>query len=239
MRHVQFRVDLPAVLSAGLAGLSQGKSTQKCRQRRRKCIFPNLETDSSSKTSAQHVFGCIQTDPVCICSVLYSLRPALRATDHGPIGPINGGLPTRSRCNCNEVSSQTVHRTVFRALEPLKTAHRAVFRALDASEREAFGAVIQSIGSLSEGAGWHGSFAFSKAGLAFSQTANGSILGIGPWHRSQTEGVSQGQTEQLLQFYGISQAIALTKMSKTLDFIVSLLYNRLDGCNLSRTCPAG
>ena len=29
-------------------GLSQGKSTQKCSSRRRKCIFPNLETHSSS-----------------------------------------------------------------------------------------------------------------------------------------------------------------------------------------------
>ena len=100
-----------------------------------------------------------------IYSVLYSLRPASRATDHGPIGPIS-----------------------------LKTAHRAVFRALDASGREAFGAVIRPKGSLPEGAGWHGSFALSKAGLAFSQTANGSILGIEPWHRSQTEGVPRNPT---------------------------------------------
>ena len=35
------------------------------------------------------------------------------------------GLPARSRCICNAVSSQTVHWTVFRALDPSKPAKSA------------------------------------------------------------------------------------------------------------------
>ena len=44
-------------------GLSQGKSTQKCSSRRRKCIFPNLETHSSVRKNHKVVVQALQELP--------------------------------------------------------------------------------------------------------------------------------------------------------------------------------
>ena len=50
------------------------------------------------------------------------LPGACRPVRRGPAGPFDGGLPARSTGPAGPFSLKTVHRTVFRALEPLRTS---------------------------------------------------------------------------------------------------------------------
>jgi len=63
---------------------------------------------------------------VCVVSLWRRTSSVFRRREAGPLGrkrerfhrnPLTMALPASSRCNCNEVSRQTVHWTVFRALD--------------------------------------------------------------------------------------------------------------------------
>ena len=109
--------------SAGLLAASQGKSTQKCRQRRRKCTSGILETHS--KQIPHNVGGSLTDDfqPSAACKFL-DLPP-------GACQPVRRGSADPS-------SLKTVHWTVFRALVPLKSVHWTDFRALEPSKPAKF-----------------------------------------------------------------------------------------------------
>ena len=64
--------------SAGLVGLSQGKSTPKCRQRRRNCTSGILETHSNPLFYIQRInFTYLYTDAIVSLAVACGLSPDL------------------------------------------------------------------------------------------------------------------------------------------------------------------